>query len=61
MYPRSAGEIIGLSVICNLGFRNFMVDRFSLGAIDDGRCYQLSLWTQYELDQDLIIHDNVFA
>ena len=50
VYPRSAGEIIGLGFICNLGFRNFMVDRFNVRVIGDDRCYQLSLWTLNELD-----------
>ena len=47
--------------MCNVGFRNFMVDRFNVRVIGDDRCYQLSLWTLNELDQDPIIHDNVFA
>ncbi len=47
--------------MCNVGFRNFMVDRFNVRVIGDDRCYQLFLWTLNELDQDLIIHDNVFA
>ena len=61
VYPRSVGEVIGLSFICNVGFRNFMVDRFNARVLNDGRCYQLSLCSLDELDQDLIIRDNVFV
>ena len=38
-----------------------MVDRFNARVLNDGRCYQLSLCSLDELDQDLIIRDNVFV